>query len=71
VPWVLLALLPVEAVIIWRVIITSRDVNKGVGEVKAAVDRQGEEMRKALLNAVSVGMAALQVSMKEGDDDAD
>ena len=71
-PWLLL-ILPIEGFIGWRIWITSREVNKAAGLVKATIEDEGQKMRADFLNAVALGMAALAQAPvpKEGDSDAD
>ena len=71
-PWLLL-ILPIEGFIGWRIWITSREVNKAAGLVKATIEDEGQKMRADFLNAVALGMAALAQApvAKEDGNDAD
>jgi hypothetical protein len=68
VPWVLFALLPVEAIIIWRVIVVGADLRKMGTDVQHEVEAQGQEMQQMIARAFEAGAALLmQAQSKETD----
>ena len=69
-PWVFFALLPVEAIIIWRVIVVGADLRKMGTDVQHEVEAQGQEMQQMIARAFEAGAALLmQAQSKEGKDD--
>ncbi len=67
-PWVLFALLPVEAIIIWRVIVVGADLRKMGTDVQHEVEAQGQEMQQMIARAFEAGAALLmQAQSKETD----
>ena len=67
-PWVLFALLPVEAIIIWRVIVVGADLRKMGTDVQHEVEAHGQEMQQMIARAFEAGAALLmQAQSKETD----
>ena len=63
-PWVLLAILPVEGVIIWRVIVTGRHIDHAAKDIQAQVAKESEATRQALIAAATAYMAAMEPAKK-------